>query len=258
MKTVILAGGLGTRIAEETDVRPKPMVEIGGYPIIWHIMKIYAAAGFNEFIVALGYKGEVIKDYFLNFHVRQSDFTVRLLNGEVSVSNKRGPDWTIHLVDTGNATMTGGRLRRLASVLHGERFMVTYGDGVARIDVRQLLKYHTEHGRVATLTAVRPPSRFGSVVLDVDGVVKNFLEKPQVEDGWINGGFFVFEPEIFDYIENDATILEREPLERLVERQQLTAFRLDEFWQPMDTLREKRLLDDMWRSGNAPWKVWSD
>ncbi|HVA28802.1 MAG TPA: glucose-1-phosphate cytidylyltransferase, partial [Candidatus Baltobacteraceae bacterium] len=216
MKTVILAGGLGTRLAEETDIRPKPMVEIGGYPILWHIMNIYAAAGFNEFVIALGYKGEVIKDYFFNYNVRQSDFSVRLIDGTVTVTGKRGPDWTVHLIDTGSATMTGGRIRRVKHLLGDEPFMVTYGDGVARIDIGELVRFHRGHRRVATLTGVRPPSRFGSLVVDDTGVVREFIEKPQMAGGWINGGFFVFEPQIFDYLDGDDSVLERGPLETLV------------------------------------------
>jgi glucose-1-phosphate cytidylyltransferase len=258
VKVVILAGGLGTRLMEETVARPKPMVEIGGYPILWHIMQIYAAAGFNEFVVALGYKGEVIKDYFLNFRFRQADFSIRLRHGDIEVSRADGPDWHVHLVDTGAETMTGGRLLRLRKVIGNEPFMATYGDGVARIDVADLLSFHQGGGRVATLTAVRPPSRFGSLVVAENGGVDEFIEKPQVVSGWINGGFFVFEPKIFDYIDGDNSILEREPLELLVAQQQLGAYRLEEFWQPMDTLREKRLLEELWHSGNAPWKVWAD
>lgn len=258
MKVVILAGGLGTRLAEETESRPKPMVEIGGHPIIWHIMQIYAAAGFNEFVVALGYKGEVIKDYFLNFRARQSDVTVDLSTGGVTYSSMRAPSWNVHLVDTGDATMTGGRLLRLRSLLKNERFMLTYGDGVARIDIQALMKFHQAHGKIATLTAVRPPSRFGSLALSDGGAVDAFVEKPQVNQGWINGGFFVFEPAIFSYLQNDATILEREPLEALVSDDQMRAYCLDDFWQPMDTLREKRVLEQLWASGQAPWKVWKE
>jgi glucose-1-phosphate cytidylyltransferase len=258
VKVVILAGGLGTRLMEETVARPKPMVEIGGYPILWHIMQIYAAAGFNEFVVALGYKGEVIKDYFLNFRFRQADFAIRLRHGDIEISRADGPDWHVHLVDTGADTMTGGRLLRLRNLIGNEPFMATYGDGVARIDIADLLRFHQGHGRVATLTAVRPPSRFGSLVVADNGGVDEFIEKPQVVSGWINGGFFVFDPKIFEYIDGDSSILEREPLERLVAQRQLGAYRLEEFWQPMDTLREKRLLEELWHGGNAPWKVWAD
>ncbi len=258
MKAVILAGGLGTRLMEETVTRPKPMVEIGGHPILWHIMKTYAAAGFREFVIALGYKGDVIKDYFLSFRYRQADFSIRLSDGAMTVSREYGPDWTVHLVDTGSETMTGGRLKRLRGILGNEPFLATYGDGVARIDIADLVQFHDSHGKVATLTAVRPPSRFGSVVISEAGIVNEFIEKPQVVSGWINGGFFVFEPTIFDYIADDKTILEREPLELLVARQELAAYRLEGFWQPMDTLREKRLLDELWQRGHAPWKVWEE
>jgi glucose-1-phosphate cytidylyltransferase len=258
MKVVILAGGLGTRLAEETEIRPKPMIEIGGYPILWHIMNIYAAAGFNEFVVALGYKGEMIKDYFLNYRARQADLRIDLSNGEVTLTSKRSPNWRIDLVDTGSATMTGGRLLRLESLLGKAPFMVTYGDGVARIDVADLLRFHKSHGKVATLTAVRPPSRFGSLDVTSDGIIREFIEKPQVGDGWINGGFFVFGPDIFGYLRDDQTILEREPLEELVRAEQLRAYLLEDFWQPMDTLREKRLLQELWDGGSAPWKTWPD
>lgn len=258
MKVVILAGGLGTRLMEETVARPKPMVEIGGYPILWHIMKIYSNAGFNEFVIALGYKGEAIKEYFMNFRFHRADFSIRLRGGDLTVSREDAPDWTVHLVDTGSNTMTGGRLLRLKKILGNERFMATYGDGVARIDVADLVRFHESHGRLATMTAVRPPSRFGSVAIDEQGVVTDFIEKPQVVSGWINGGFFVFEPSVFDYISGDDTIFERDPLERLVADGQLGAYRLDEFWQPMDTLREKRLLEELWASGDAPWKVWRE
>ncbi|MFN2529441.1 MAG: glucose-1-phosphate cytidylyltransferase [Candidatus Baltobacteraceae bacterium] len=256
MKVVLLAGGLGTRLAEETEIKPKPMVEIGGFPILWHIMSIYAAAGFNEFVIALGYKGNIIKDYFLNFHAHNSDFTLDLNSNSVTYGSRRAPNWTVHLMDTGEHTMTGGRLLALQDVLRGERFMLTYGDGVARIDVADLLRFHEEHGKIATLTAVRPPARFGSLVLDGSHGVTDFVEKPQVGEGWINGGFFVFEPEIFKYLDDEQTILERSPLEKLSNDSELRAYKLDGFWQPMDTLREKRLLEDLWSDGKAPWKVW--
>ncbi|MBV8244700.1 MAG: glucose-1-phosphate cytidylyltransferase [Candidatus Eremiobacteraeota bacterium] len=258
MKVVILAGGLGTRLAEETELKPKPMVEIGGYPMLWHIMNIYAAAGFTEFVIALGYKGDIIKDYFLNFHARNSDLVVELGKNRVRYGTRRVPEWTVHLVDTGLDTLTGGRILALREVLGGERFMVTYGDGLARIDVRDLLTFHERAGKTATLTAVRPAARFGSLQLDESQIVKSFLEKPQMGEGWINGGFFVFEPAIFDYITNRFTPLERAPLERLAAKSELAAYPLEGFWQPMDTLREKRLLEELWQSGNAPWKVWNE
>jgi glucose-1-phosphate cytidylyltransferase len=256
MKVVILAGGLGTRLAEETSTRPKPMVEIGGHPILWHIMQIYAAAGFCEFVIALGYKGEFIKDYFLNHTARNSDFVIDLSDGSVRTHQQRALDWRVHLVDTGLDTQTGGRLKRLKKVLGDETFMVTYGDGLANIDVQRLLDFHRGHGRAATLTAVRPPARFGSLGILENGRVHEFLEKPQTGEGWINGGYFVFEPSVLDAIHDDQTILEREPLEQLTSQGELMAYKLDEFWQPMDTLREKRLLEELWTSGKAPWKIW--
>jgi glucose-1-phosphate cytidylyltransferase len=256
LKTILLAGGLGTRLAEETATVPKPMVEIGGRPILWHIMSLYAAQGFSEFIVALGYKGEVVKDYFLNFHTRNADLTVRLGPGENEVHEREQPDWTVHLVDTGVATQTGGRLRRLAPWLGGDRtFMMTYGDGVADIDLGRLLAFHRAHGRPATVTAVRPPARFGGLSLDGDRVA-SFDEKPQAGEGWINGGFFVLESSVLGLIASDQTFWELEPLETLASRGQLMAFRHEGFWQPMDTLREKRHLEELWSSGHAPWKVW--
>ena len=255
MKTVILAGGMGTRLSEETEVRPKPMVEIGGRPILWHIMKIFAAFGHREFLVALGYKGEVIKSYFLNYYYLQNSITVNLGSGQVDVHDGPPDDWTIHLVDTGPRTDTGGRIRRLKEWLGNETFMLTYGDGVARIDVGELLAFHRRHGRLATITAVRPPGRFGGLSLE-DDLVTRFVEKPQLGEGWINGGFFVLEPEILDMIEGDDTSFEREPLERLARDEQLVAYRLESFWQCMDTLRDVRFLNAVWESGEAPWKVW--
>jgi glucose-1-phosphate cytidylyltransferase len=256
MKVVILAGGKGTRLAEETSVRPKPMVEIGGKPILWHIMRIYAARGFNDFLVACGYKGEMIKEYFHNFSVHSSDYFIDLASGERTVVNGCGIDWRVGLIDTGMETMTGGRLLRLRKIIGDEPFMVTYGDGLGDINVCALAEFHRSHGKIATVTAVRPPSRFGNLTLN-GSTVCEFAEKPQADDGWINGGFFVFNPEIFNYLENDDSILEREPLERLAAERELMAFRHAGFWQPMDTLRERMLLDSLWASGNAPWKLWT-
>jgi glucose-1-phosphate cytidylyltransferase len=256
MKVVILAGGKGTRLAEETTVRPKPMVEIGGKPILWHIMKIYAARGYNDFLVACGYKGEWIKEYFHNFSVHSSDYFIDLATGSRTVVNGCGIDWKIGLIDTGVETMTGGRLLRLRQWIGGEPFMVTYGDGLGDINICALAEFHRAHGKIGTVTAVRPPSRFGNLTLQ-GGTVCEFAEKPQTDVGWINGGFFVFNPEIFDYLENDETILEREPLEQLTTEGQLMAYRHTGFWQPMDTLREKLLLDSLWSSGQAPWKIWT-
>jgi glucose-1-phosphate cytidylyltransferase len=253
MKVVILAGGRGTRIAEVPG--PKPMVDIGGKPILWHIMSIYAAHGYKEFLVACGYKGEMIKEYFHNIFIHSNDYVVDLKDGSLKVLNTSGTDWRIGVIDTGLETQTGGRVRRLRSWIGDETFMVTYGDGVGAIDIGALVAFHREHGKVATVTAVRPPARFGGLTLDGD-TVREFSEKPQTGEGWINGGFFVFEPGIFDYLDGDESVLEREPLERLAADRQLMAYRHEAFWQPMDTLREKQLLDQLWASGRAPWKVW--
>lgn len=257
MKVCILAGGAGTRLSEETVVKPKPMVEIGGKPILWHIMNIYAAHGYNEFVVALGYKGEAIKDYFLDFYSLNRDLTINLKTGETNVRRGKQTDWIVHLVDTGIQTGTGGRIKRLKAWLGGETFMVTYGDGVADIDIRRLVAFHRAHGRLATVTAVRPPSRFGGLAFEGDQIV-NFVEKPQTGEGWINGGFFVLEPGIFDYIVGEETLWEREPMQRLAIDGQLMSYRHEGFWQPMDTLREKHILESLWESGNAPWKTWRD
>ena len=255
MKVVILAGGLGTRLSEETVVKPKPMVEIGGKPMLWHIMNIYGAYGFNEFVVALGYKGEVIKEYFLNYYNFQSNLTISLKTGEVSASKNCYRDWTIHLIDTGMNSMTGGRLHRLKDRLAGETFMLTYGDGVSNVDIKKLVDFHKSHGKIATVTAVKPSARFGGMKFNGDRVVE-FTEKPQTGEGWINGGFFVFEPKVFDYLQGDDTILEGKPLENLAKDGQLTAYKHDGFWQCMDTLRDKQLLENLWANAKAPWKVW--
>lgn len=255
MKVVILAGGLGTRLAEETEVKPKPMVEIGGRPILWHIMKHYAYYGFNEFFVALGYKGEVIKHYFLDYYNLNGSMTIDLATGRVESHRKTCEDWTIHLVDTGLETGTGGRVKRLAPWLRDGAFMVTYGDGVGNVDLRDLLRFHRSHGGVATVTAVRPPARFGGITFDGD-LVAGFTEKPQIGEGWINGGFMVFEPAVLDRLEGDRSVLEVDGLERLAREGQLAAYRHDRFWQCMDTLRDKRLLEQLWQEGRAPWKVW--
>lgn len=258
MNVVLLAGGLGSRLAEETSLRPKPMVEIGGSPILWHIMSIYAAHGIHDFIVACGYKAEFIKEYFRNFYYHSSDFTVDLRNGSVQALSSSSPDWRVAVIDTGLNTMTGGRLLRLKDRLKGGTFMVTYGDGVADIDVSALLEFHRSHGRLATVTAVRPPARFGGLVFGEDNGVREFSEKPQAQAGWINGGFFVFEPEFLDFItEGDTSILERRPLEAAAQQGQLMAYRHEGFWQPMDTLRERQMLEAHWESGRAPWKVWT-
>ncbi len=256
MQVVILAGGVGSRLSERTDVRPKPMVEIGHHPILWHIMKIYSHHGFDDFVLACGYKGEVIKEYFHNFYVLSSDYVVNLADGTEEIRRTDAPRWRIAVVDTGLSTQTSGRLRRLASWLEGDRFMVTYGDGVADVDIRALVEFHRSHGKLATVTAVRPPARFGGLVLEGHRV-STFSEKPQAGEGWINGGFFVFERKVLDYMGGDEMPLEREPLERLAADGQLQAYLHEGFWQPMDTLREKRLLDSLWESGSAPWKVWT-
>lgn len=255
MKVVILAGGLGTRLAEETTVRPKPMVEIGGKPILWHIMNIYGSHGYREFIIALGYKGEVIKEYFLNYYYHQSDLSINLSTGRVSATNGNIKDWNVRLVDTGLHSMTGGRVHRLREHLGGETFMLTYGDGVSNIDINALVDFHRSHGKIATVTAVRPAARFGGMRFNGHGV-EEFKEKPQTGEGWINGGFFVFEPGLFDYLHGDDTVLEGDPLENLAKDGQLMAYKHEHFWQCMDTLRDKHLLDKFWESGNAPWKVW--
>ncbi|MGQ9890048.1 MAG: glucose-1-phosphate cytidylyltransferase [Aggregatilineales bacterium] len=257
LPVVLLAGGLGTRLAEETDVRPKPMVEIGGRPILWHIMKHYAHYGFNEFLVALGYKGEVIKRFFLDYHNLAHSLTVRLATGEVQTHGYEAEDWTVHLIDTGLHTNTGGRIKRLQPWLQGCTFMVTYGDGVSNVDLRDLLRFHRAHGKLVTVTAVRPPARFGGLVFDGDSVVR-FTEKPQIGEGWINGGFLVCEPGIFDYLESDSTSFEAHLLEQLAQDGQIMAYKHDAFWQCMDTLRDLRVLESLWNSGAPPWKVWDE
>ena len=254
MKTVILAGGLGTRLSEETALRPKPMVEIGGRPILWHVMSIYAAHGFREFVIACGYKGEIIKQYFSDFVRHHSDWTVDLQSGDRTLVKQNAPDWRVHLRDTGPETLTGGRLLRLRDMLRDGPFMVTYGDGVADVDIAALLAFHRSHGKLATVTAVHPPARFGAIELDGDQV-STFAEKPQTGSGWINGGFFVFEPAVLDYITHDLVSLESGALEQIAADGQLMAFRHHGFFQPMDTLREKTMLEELWRSGRAPWSA---
>jgi glucose-1-phosphate cytidylyltransferase len=252
MKVVILAGGLGTRLSEETAVRPKPMVEIGGVPILRHLMGMYERAGFHEFIVALGYRQEVVKDYFTSLHAANNDVIVDLSDGRVEYVERTRLPWKVHLIDTGAATMTGGRIKRLASAIGNETFLCTYGDGLSSVDIAEVLAFHRREGRQATVTAVRPPARFG--VLEIEGTrVTRFTEKPQAAEGWINGGFFVFEPGIFDRIDGDATLLEHEPLAALAAEGQLSVFKHDGFWQPVDTLRDKKVLDDLWASGSPPW-----
>jgi glucose-1-phosphate cytidylyltransferase len=256
MQVVILAGGLGTRLSEETVVKPKPMVEIGGKPILWHLLRIYAAAGFNEFVIALGYKQEVVKNYFRSLYADRNDLTIDVRSGAMSVRPREAEpyteDWKLHLVDTGVETQTGGRIGRLREIIGNETFLCTYGDGLASLDVRELVNFHRIRGREATLTAVRPPARFGGLELEGDRVA-TFTEKAQLSEGWINGGFFVFEPSIFDRIAGDGTYLEHEPLSGLARDGQLSVFRHEGFWQPMDTLRDKRLLEELWTRPRAPW-----
>lgn len=255
MKTIILAGGLGTRLAEETDVRPKPMVEIGGMPIIWHILKIYSHYGINEFCIALGYKGEYIKKWFLDYVGLGGDMTIRTGPCDVQRRNHIREDWTLHLVETGLQSSTGGRIRRLQNEIGKETFCVTYGDGVGNVNVADLIRYHRSMGKYATVTAVRPPARYGGLIFE-GNMVKSFTEKPQAGEGWVNGGFFVFEPEVFNYIDRDETVLETQVLERLVAEGQLAAYRHPDFWQCMDTIRDKHLLESLWSKGSPPWKVW--
>jgi glucose-1-phosphate cytidylyltransferase len=256
MKTVILAGGRGSRLEEETAARPKPMVEIGGKPLLWHLMNIYSTHGYRDFLVACGYRGEMIKEYFHHFALQNSDYVIDMKSGAMNVVNQSNVDWRVGVIDTGVETMTGGRLLRLRKWIGEATFMVTYGDGVGNVNVASLVAFHRAHGKLATLTAVRPPARFGALSLDGDSV-REFAEKPQTGEGWINGGFFVFEPLLFDYLQGDETSLEQQPLERLATEGQLMAFRHDGFWQPMDTLRERRLLESLWNTGDAPWKTWA-
>lgn len=257
MKVAILAGGVGSRLSEETILKPKPMVEIGGKPILWHIMMHYTHYGHNEFAIALGYKGEYIKKYMSDYCLLNGDLTIRLKTGSVSVRDAHEQDWVIDMVDTGQHTGTGGRIKRLAPYVGDETFMLTWGDGVSTVDLRDLLAFHRKHGKLATVTAVRPPARFGRLDIE-DNRVVSFAEKPQLSEGWINGAFFVLEPGVFDYIEGDATHWEKEPLERLAAEGQLMAYRHHGFWQCMDTLRDKVLLESLWESGEAPWKIWED
>jgi glucose-1-phosphate cytidylyltransferase len=255
MKVVILAGGLGTRLAEETEVTPKPKIRIGSAPILWHIMKIYSHFGLNDFIVCLGYKGYVIKEYFANYVLHVSDVTIDLRGNSIETHQKSGEPWKVTLIDTGEASMTGGRLARVRQYIGDETFCFTYGDGVADVDIGALLAFHRAEGRPATVTAVRPPARFGAIHVE-DNRAAAFLEKPQSDDAWISGGFFVLEPSVIDLVEGDDTIWERRPLETLAANGQLSVYRHSGFWQPMDTLRDKRVLEQLWSSGQAPWKVW--
>lgn len=255
MKVAILAGGLGSRMGSETTLRPKPMVEIGGRPILWHVMKLYAHFGYDEFVVAAGHKGEFIKRWMADYATLTGDLTVRLGTGQVQAHHTEGEDWTVHVVDTGPTTNTGGRIKRLRDWIGAETFMLTWGDGVGDIDVDRLLEFHRSHGRLATMTAVRPPARYGHISTVGDRIV-DFTEKPQLGEGWINGAFFVLDSQVFDYIDGDDTQWEKEPLERLAKDGELMAYRHNGFWQCMDTPREKHILEEFWRTGSAPWKVW--
>lgn len=256
MKAVILAGGLGTRIAEETSSRPKPMVEIGGKPILWHVMKIYAAHGVNEFVICCGYKGYMIKEYFANYFLHMSDVTFDMSNNGMEIHQRNAEPWKVTLIDTGENTLTGGRLKRVREYLGNDDFCFTYGDGLGSVDITKLIQFHKQHGKQATVTAVQPPGRFGA--LEMSGtLVESFVEKPHGDGVYINGGFFVLNPSVIDLIDDDTTIWERKPLETLAKTGQLEAFKHDGFWQPMDTLRDKQHLEEMWSAGDAPWKVWS-
>jgi len=259
MKVLILAGGFGTRLSEETDIKPKPMVEIGGKPILWHIMKIYSSYGFNDFVILLGYKGYYIKEYFANYFLHQSDVTIDLQTNKIEVHNNKSEPWKVTLIDTGLSTMTGGRIKRAQKYLGNEIFMLTYGDGVANIDIKKLLEFHKSHGKVITITSAQPEGRFGALDIGESNQVLSFTEKPKGDDNWINAGFFVCEPEVFDYIYNDTdSIFEQEPLKSLAKDGKMYAYKHTGFWKPMDTLRDKRELEKLWKSGKAPWKAWND
>lgn len=257
MKVVILAGGLGTRLAEETQIKPKPMVEIGGKPIIWHIMMHYSHYSFNEFAIALGYKGEFIKKYMLDYRLLNSDLTINFNTGEITRQGGHSPQWNVNLVDTGASTQTGGRMKHLAPYLNNETFMMTYGDGISNVNLQELLTFHRSHKKLVTITVVHPPARFGHLNLDNQQVTE-FSEKPQTREGWINGGFFVLEPQVLDYINNDQTSWEHEPLQTLAREGQVMAYQHTGFWQCMDTLRDQRLLENLWQKEEAPWKLWQD
>lgn len=256
MKVVLLAGGLGTRLSEETVLRPKPMVEIGGMPILWHIMKIYSAHGFNDFVVCLGYKGYVIKEYFANYFLHKSDVTIDLSDNSIKVHDSQAEPWKITLVDTGNESMTGGRIKRIQPHIGNETFMFTYGDGVSDVNIRALVEHHKKTGKKCTVTSVQPSGRFGAINLNADDSVHSFMEKPKGDGAWINGGFFVCEPSVFDYITGDSSIWEREPMERIAEEGEMTAFKHEGFWKPMDTIRDKHELEEDWTKNKAKWKIW--
>lgn len=256
MKAVILAGGLGTRLAEETHSRPKPMIEVGGKPLLWHIMKMYSAHGINDFVICLGYMGYFVKEYFSNYYLHTSDVTLDLKNNSVKIHHNTSEPWTISLIDTGATSMTGGRIKRIERYIEEDAFLLTYGDGLSNVNIRESINYHFSHGKAATMTTVIPPQRFGMVDLDNNMQVRSFREKPVEEAGWINGGFFVLNRSVFEYIDGDHTIWERESLEKLAAERQLMAYKHEKFWQPVDTLREKQLLEKLWHEGDAPWKQW--
>ena len=256
MKVVILSGGLGTRLSEETGIKPKPMVEIGGMPILWHIMKIYSAYGFNDFVICLGYKGYLIKEFFANYFLHKSDVTIDLAKNSIEIHDSQVESWKVTLVDTGSETMTGGRIKRIQKYIGNEPFMFTYGDGVSDVNIPQLLEFHKKQGKYCTLTAVQPAGKFGALIINNYGIVDSFQEKPKGDKSWINGGFFVCEPQVFDYIAGDDTFWECDPMENLAEQNQLVAYQHERFWRPMDTLRDKMDLEEMWNTGNAPWKIW--
>jgi glucose-1-phosphate cytidylyltransferase len=256
MKVVLLAGGFGTRISEETDLKPKPMVEIGGKPVLWHIMKIYSSYGYQDFVICLGYKSYFVKEYFTNYYLHQSDLTIDLRANSIEWHSSQAEPWKITLKDTGINTMTGGRIKRIRDFVKNETFMLTYGDGVADVDLKELLNFHRSHGKYCTVTSVQPSGRFGALNLDDKNKVNSFLEKPKGDGAWVNGGFFVCEPEVFKYIEDDSSIWEKEPLENLAKDGQLVAYKHSNFWKPMDTLRDKVELEAMWNSGTAEWKTW--
>jgi glucose-1-phosphate cytidylyltransferase len=256
MKVVLLAGGLGTRLSEETILRPKPMVEIGGMPILWHIMKMYSAHGFNDFVICLGYKGYVVKEYFANYFLHKSDVTIDLKNNSMKVHDSQAEPWTITLVDTGNESMTGGRIKRIQPHIGDSTFMLTYGDGVSDVNIRKLVEFHKNKGKFCTVTSVQPNGRFGAIRLNDDDSIHSFMEKPKGDGAWINGGFFVCEPQVFDFIQGDNTIWEREPMESIAEKGEMVAYKHDGFWKPMDTLRDKQELEQDWNNNKAQWKIW--
>lgn len=256
MKVLILAGGFGTRLSEQTEIKPKPMVEVGGKPILWHILKIYSSFGFNDFVILLGYKGYVIKEYFANYFLHQSDLTIDIKNNKIEIHDNYSENWKVTLVDTGLETLTGGRIKRAAKFIDNQPFLLTYGDGVADVNIKDLVAFHQNHGKLITMTAIQPEGRFGALDISDDLEIKSFVEKPKGDNAWINGGFFVCQPEVLNYIDGDPTIFEREPLEKLAKEGQLKAFKHDGFWQCMDTLRDKNRLEEEWNTGKAPWKTW--